>query len=238
MELARSNDVVTPKLILAGKQSAGRGRGLNRWWSDRGALTFSLVFDPHADLANRGAAPLESDRWPRIALAAGVALCDVLQAAVPDSRCALKWPNDVLLAGKKVAGILVEVPPASPPAPRRLVLGMGWNVNNSLSRAPAEVQAVGTSFHDTAGIDFDISQLLIDWLDHFARHLRALAAGDPLLPPRWQALCALTGREIELLSGNRRVRGICGGIDGEGALLVDTETGPERLYAGVLVRTL
>lgn len=238
MEMARSMEVVTPNLILAGEQTAGRGRGSNRWWSDRGALTFSIVFDPHADLAHRGAAPLESARWPRIALAAGVALCDVLQVAVPHSPCALKWPNDVLLAGKKVAGILVEVPPASPPAPRRLVLGMGWNVNNSLCAAPAEVQAVGTSFRDAAGTDFDVSQLLIDWLDHFARHLRALAAGEPDLPSRWQALCSLTGRAIELISGNRRVSGICGGIDGDGALLVETDAGPERLYAGFLVRTL
>lgn len=238
MELARSADLVTPTLILAGEQTAGRGRGLNRWWSDRGALTFSVVFDPEFDLVHRGAAALESDRWPRIALAAGVALCDVLRVAVPHSPCSLKWPNDVLLAGKKVAGILVEVPPASPLVPRRLVLGMGWNVNNSLCEAPIEVQDVGTSFHDVAGIDFDVSQLLIDWLEHFARHLRALASGDPELPSRWRALCALTGREIELFSGNRRVRGSCGGIDDEGALLVTTETGPERLYAGVLVRTV
>jgi BirA family biotin operon repressor/biotin-[acetyl-CoA-carboxylase] ligase len=238
MELARSTDVVTPTLILAAEQTAGRGRGLNRWWSDRGALTFSLVFDPDADLARRGAQALETDRWPRIALAAGVALCDVLQVAVPKSPCSLKWPNDLLLAGKKVAGILVEVPPLAPPAPRRLVLGMGWNVNNSLSTAPHEVRNVGTSFHDVAGIEFDITQLLIDWLDHFARHLRSLAAGDPALPARWQALCSLTGREIELLSGNRRVTGVCGGIDSDGALLITTAAGPERLYAGVLVRII
>jgi BirA family biotin operon repressor/biotin-[acetyl-CoA-carboxylase] ligase len=148
----------------------------------------------------------------------------------------IKWPNDVLLAGKKIAGILVEAPPASPPAPRRLVLGMGWNVNNSLRGAPPDVQAVGTSFCDTAGHDFDISTLLIGWLDHFARHLRALAAGDPALASRWQSLCALAGQRIELMSGNRRVSGLCRGIDCDGALLVETEAGPERLYAGVLVR--
>ena len=238
LELARTADVVTPMLILAGEQTAGRGRGLNRWWSDRGALTFSLVFDPLRDLTNRGAEGLNVERWPRVALTAGLALCDVLHATLPDSPRGLKWPNDVLLAGKKVAGILVEVPPAAPPAPRRLVLGMGWNVNNSLLAAPAEVLAAGTSFRDETGIDYDISQLLVDWLECFARHLRALSAGDPLLPARWQALCSLTGKQIELLSGNRRVTGICGGIDGTGALLVETAAGPERLYAGVLVRIM
>ena len=115
---------------------------------------------------------------------------------------------------------------------------MGWNVDNSLKDAPVEIQAAGTSFRDEAGIEFDISQLLIDWHEHFARHLRALAAGDPALPARWQELCSLTGHGIELLSGNRRLSGVCGGIDDDGALLVTTETGAERLYAGVLVRTI
>jgi BirA family biotin operon repressor/biotin-[acetyl-CoA-carboxylase] ligase len=238
MEIARLPHLVTPKLILAGEQTAGRGRGSNRWWSSCGALMFSLVFDPRRDLVCRGAPALETDRWSRVALAAGVALCDILQAELPHSWFALKWPNDVLLAGRKVAGTLVEVPPSSPLAPRRLILGMGWNVNNSLCTAPAEVQALGTSFRDTAGIYFDISQLLVDWLDHFARHLRALAERDPVLPARWQSLCMLTGQRIELTSGDRLVSGLCRGIDGDGALLVETEAGPERIYAGVLVRTI
>src|SRR5205807_5233254 len=128
-----------------------------------------------ADLVNRGAAPLESNCWPRIALAAGVALCDVLQVAVPRSSCSLKWPNDVLLAGKKVAGILVEVPPTAPPAPRRLVLGMGWNVNNTLSAAPAEIQSAGSSLCDLAGATFDVTRLVILWLNRFSDSLEALA---------------------------------------------------------------
>ncbi len=238
MKLAGDSSIATPLLILAGAQSAGRGRGLNRWWSDAGALTFSLVFDPHADQQSRGAPVLGSERWPRIALAAGVALCDVLLELSPHVPCGLKWPNDVLLAGKKVSGILVEVPPAPPPSPRRLVLGMGINVNNSLSSAPREVQATGTSLSDAAGAVFDVTDVLIAWLNRFADHLRALAVADPGLAERWQSLCALSGKSIELQSGNRTIRGTCRGIDTDGALLVDTAAGPERLYAGVLVRAI
>ena len=237
IELARSVDLVTPKLILAGANCRPRAGIESLVVGSRRPYAFSRLRSDYRSDPPRAPA-LETDRWPRIALTAGVALCDVLQAVVPHSRCALKWPNNVLLAGKKVAGILVEVPPASPSVPRRLVLGMGWNVNNSLHTAPAEVRAVGTSVRDIAGIDFDVSQLLIDWLDHFARHLRDLAEGEPALPIRWHALCALTGQTIELSSGNRRVSGVCRGIDGEGTLLVETDEGPDRLYAGVLLRTL
>jgi BirA family biotin operon repressor/biotin-[acetyl-CoA-carboxylase] ligase len=237
MELAGSPDLVTPLLILAGEQTAGRGRGTNRWWSGPGALTFSLVFDPEKDVSSCESPPLDAERWPRVALVAGVALCDVLHEAIPDVACGLKWPNDVLLAGKKVAGILVEVPPAIPPAPRRLVLGMGVNVNNTLSAAPAEIQAAGSALCDVAGAAFDLIPLVILWLNRFADSLDALAIGDPALPARWQSLCALTGKIVELQSGNRLVRGLCRGIDADGALLVDTNDGPERLYAGALVRT-
>jgi BirA family biotin operon repressor/biotin-[acetyl-CoA-carboxylase] ligase len=211
---------------------------LNRWWSDAGALTFSLVFDPHADQQSRGAPVLDSERWPRIALAAGVALCDVLQELLPNVPCSLKWPNDVLLAGKKVSGILVEVPPAHPPSPRRLVLGMGINVNNSLASAPVELQASGTSLCDAAGAAFDVTNVLIAWLNRFADRLHALAIADPGLPHRWQSLCALSGKMVELQSGNRAIRGTCRGIDTDGALLIDTPAGRERLHAGVLVRVV
>ncbi len=238
MALAAEPALATPLLIAAGEQSAGRGRGMNRWWSESGALTFSLVFDPHGDQQVRGSPALAADRWPRIALTAGVALCDVLQELLSDVSTGLKWPNDVLLGGKKVSGILVEVPPAAPPSPRRLVLGMGINVNNSLASAPVELQSTATALCDAAGALFDLTDLLIRWLNRFADHLHALAAADPALPGRWRSLCTLSGRTVELQSGNRCVRGFCRGIDDEGALLVDTETGPERLFAGVLVRAV
>jgi BirA family biotin operon repressor/biotin-[acetyl-CoA-carboxylase] ligase len=238
MTLAADPGLATPVLIAAGEQSAGRGRGMNRWWSDAGALTFSLVFDPHADQKNRGSPALPADRWPRIALTAGVALCDVLQDLLPHVSTGLKWPNDVLLGGKKVSGILVEVPPAAPPAPRRLVIGMGINVNNSIAAAPAELRSTGTSLCDAAGALFDLTELLIAWLNRFAGHLHALAVAEPALPERWQALCALSGKTVELQSGNRSIRGVCRGIDSDGALLVDTGTGRERLYAGLLVRVV
>jgi len=236
IELAGSADLVTPLLILAGEQTAGRGRGTNRWWSEAGALTFSIVFDPQKDASACGL-PVAVERWPRIALVAGVALCDVLHEVIPDLPHGLKWPNDVLVAGKKIAGILVEAPPAIPPAPRRLVLGMGMNINNTLTAAPVEIQSAGVALCDAVGATFDVTRLLILWLNRFADLLDALASDDPALPARWHTLCALTGKTVELQSGNRLVRGLCRGIDADGALLVDTETGPERLYAGVLVRT-
>jgi biotin-(acetyl-CoA carboxylase) ligase len=115
---------------------------------------------------------------------------------------------------------------------------MGINVNNSLAAAPAELQSTGTSLLDAAGAVFDLTDLLIAWLNCFADRLHALAASHPALLERWQSLCALSGKTIELQSGNRTLRGLCRGIDIDGALLLDTPTAPERLYAGALVRVV
>jgi BirA family biotin operon repressor/biotin-[acetyl-CoA-carboxylase] ligase len=237
-ELAANPELETPLLIIAGQQTAGRGRGTNQWWSAAGALTFTLVFDPERDLVDSGLRPLALEYWPRVALVAGVSLCDILQNAMPTAACHLKWPNDVLLEGKKVAGILADVPPTVPEGPRRLVLGVGVNVNNSLSAAPAEIQAVATAMCDTADAPFDSTQLLVDWLNVFMNRLDLLAILDTSLIERWQSLCALRGKTIELQSGGRSVRGACRGIDADGALLLDTPAGMEKLYAGALVRVV
>jgi len=232
LQLAGREELPTPLLIVAGEQTAGRGRGNNRWWSQAGALTFTLVIEPGA----APTAPLRTEHWPRVALIAGVALCESLEGPAPQLTCGLKWPNDVLIEGKKVAGILVEIPPAPAGVPRRLVLGMGINVNNSLADAPEEVAARGISLVDAAGREFDATVILQDWLARFADGLQALAGEDPALPARWQSRCVLTGRQIELLAADQPKRGLCRGIGNDGALLVETSAGLERLYGGVLVR--
>lgn len=233
LKLAALDVLGTPLLILTDEQTAGRGRGNNRWWSGAGGLTFSLVLDP----TRIGPTSLRTEHWPRVALTAGVALCEAIVELAPHLDCGLKWPNDVLIAGRKVAGILVEIPPARPPVSRRLVLGMGVNVNNSLAEAPDEIRARGTALCDATGLEFDTTHVLLRWLARFADNLRALAEDDPQLPTHWQSRCVLTGKSVELQAGERTVRGVCQGIDTDGALLLDTPAGPERLYGGVLVRT-
>jgi BirA family biotin operon repressor/biotin-[acetyl-CoA-carboxylase] ligase len=233
LQLAAIEALDTPLLVLADEQTAGRGRGSNRWWSGTGGLTFSLVLDPD----RIGTRSLKTEHWPRVALTAGVALCEALVGLAPHLDYGLKWPNDVLLSGKKVAGILVEIPPARPPVPRRIVLGMGVNVNNSLADAPIEIQERGAALCDATGLEFDVTQVLLAWLARFTDNLDALAVDDPELPIRWQSRCVLSGKSVELQAGERAIRGICRGIGSDGALLLDTPAGPERLYGGVLVRT-
>ena len=212
-----------PALVLADVQTAGRGRGANRWWSAPGALTFSLILPRVSSL--------EKSSWPRISLTAGLAVYDALQQLRPGLEIGLKWPNDVYVQRRKICGILAE---ASPRSPARVVVGIGLNVNNSVTAAPSPVAATAISLLDVAGYQFDLSVVLIRVLHQLAEQLAALARSDTTLASRWQELCMLSGRSVQVEAGQRTTIGICQGIDESGALLVDTVAGCERCISGVV----
>jgi BirA family biotin operon repressor/biotin-[acetyl-CoA-carboxylase] ligase len=228
LELIRAGGVTPPLLILAGEQTSGRGRGDHRWWSSAGALTFSYVTRPPRDF--------DRARWPRLALVAAVAVCDVIEELAPALKPGIRWPNDVHVAGKKACGILVEVPGATNADGQLLVLGLGLNVNNSLADAPPEVRAVGTSLTDLTGKHFDLTDVLLRLLDRLELQTARVAAGDDEIVSRWRQLCLLTGRRVTLRVGERDAVGRCQGIADDGALVLETQTGRERFFGGVLTR--
>jgi BirA family biotin operon repressor/biotin-[acetyl-CoA-carboxylase] ligase len=218
-------DDATPALVVADRQTAGRGRGRNTWWAADGALTFSLVLDAHAHRLPPG-------RWPTIALTVGLAVCETLCEPLAPRRPRLKWPNDVLLDGRKLCGILIEVPSS---AAGRVVIGVGLNVNNPLTDAPPEVRQRATSLIDETGRTHDRTDLLIGILRRLDHDLALLSVGaQAALQHRWSEWCDLTGRTVAVYQGEQVVEGVCEGIDADGALRLRTPFGPERLYSGVV----
>jgi BirA family biotin operon repressor/biotin-[acetyl-CoA-carboxylase] ligase len=223
LELAR--DPATsplPWLIVAEEQTAGRGRGANRWWTGRGSLAFSLLFDP-ADWA------LSSQALPERSLAVGVAIVDTVQPLVGAQRVGLHWPNDIYVAGRKVAGVLIDVLPGG-----RHVVGIGLNVNNTLVGAPEDVRARAISLCELAGHTFDRTAVLIDLLANLKSSIREAAAAPVEFGRRFQDLCLQLGRELTIEVGDERTTGRCLGIAPDGALLLDTPCGLRKFYSGVL----
>lgn len=225
LELCRQPRLTTPLLVITPQQTSGRGRGSNRWLSQPGGLTFSLILEEHV-----AGIPLET--WPRISLIVGLAVCEALESLVPAGTFGLKWPNDVHLNGRKVCGILVEVPPGQT---RRLVIGIGLNVNNSFGDAPPEIREIGTSLCDVAGDVIAPSNVLTELLIGTEEELGRLAGGDDGFATRWQSRCVLTGRTVHLRAGEKTVSGVCAGIDEDGALVLQTEHGRQRMYGGTVV---
>jgi len=255
IELAAAVEQPLPLLVIAGQQTAGRGRGVNRWWTAPGALTFSLVLD--------GAAlGVAQDRWPRLSLATALAVGEVIRQLVPNADLQLKWPNDVYIAGRKVCGILLEAPAS---APGRIVLGLGLNVNNTLAEAPPEIRDAAVALCEVSGDcptlapqvkhhsapakwdcpprsapalratpELDLYDVLWHLLLGIEAELTLLAQDNLRLAERWQPYCLLEGRTVTLRQGREDVTGICESIDSDGALLVRTAAGAGRYISGTV----
>jgi BirA family biotin operon repressor/biotin-[acetyl-CoA-carboxylase] ligase len=214
--------VRTPLLVLAEQQTAGRGRGNHRWWSAAGALTFSLVI-PLDDIAG--------DCLPRLGLTAGLAVCQAVEHFAPQADLALKWPNDVYLDERKLAGILIELPARRPPC---AVLGIGINANNSLNGADPELARTSISLVDALQSPVDRSELLIACLQQLEQRLDALRRQSANLVDQWRAYHMLQGRSLEIDTYDGRLNGVCVGIDDDGALVVSTPSGVQRCLGGVI----
>jgi BirA family biotin operon repressor/biotin-[acetyl-CoA-carboxylase] ligase len=187
-------------LVTAGEQTAGRGRQGRTWSAPAGtALLMSLVL---------------RDAPPLVPLAAGVAV-----AEVAGDGAQLKWPNDVLIGGRKVAGILVEARPAEGWS----VLGIGVNVAVSLEQLPAGLEASAGTLGRQAG---EIEPLLAALLGRLERWLTEPAEA---VLDAWRARDALLGRVVTWPGGT----GKGAGVDGEGRLVVALAGGgTAALHAG------
>ncbi|MDX1946259.1 MAG: biotin--[acetyl-CoA-carboxylase] ligase [Pirellulaceae bacterium] len=225
LELAATGDVPLPLLVLAERQTGGRGRGLNRWWAAEGALTFTLVVDSSA-------AALSLALWPRAALVAGLAICEALAELAPAAEWRVKWPNDVFASGGKICGILCE---SVPGWKDRLAIGIGINVNNSLAAAPDDIRHAARSLVDLDGAPRDLTGVLLAVLDRLEARWADLAAGRfGELAAAYRRLCLLTGRMLTVESAGETLVGRCLGIDDAGALVIATESGPRGLVAGTI----
>ncbi len=228
--VGRSGDVALPALFLARTQSRGRGRGSNRWWSSTGALTFSLLIDPQVHR-------LDPEQWTRVALASAVAVCRTIDPMLPPwaGPARIRWPNDVYLKDRKVAGILVEntaVRTDELAARRRLVVGIGLNVNNSAQHAPAELRQRAVALCDVigspVGLTTVLEQLLVAWFEA----VDALGRGDDGLARFWQARADLVGEPVELDTPTGTLRGLCCGISTDGTLLLHNDHGSHSCATG------
>jgi len=219
LELAKGQ-VETPLLVVTDRQTAGRGRGTNSWWSGDGALTFSLLLDFPM---------LDPSQLSSFSLTVGLAVCQTLEQIAPVADLAIKWPNDVYFNDKKIAGILIERPDANEP---RLAVGIGINVNNSLQSAPEEMRQTATSLTDELGANVSLTLLLLECLQQLERRAKDQVHNARELLDQWRAYCMLTGRTIKVEAGGAVIEGDCQGIGESGELLVQTASGLKRIVAG------
>lgn len=207
-ELRKRGEMFAPAVVLTDEQTAGRGRGTNRWWSRAGSLTVTFVL------------PVDERVQPhQLPLIAGLAARGAAAELSGDNGVQLKWPNDLLYGGKKLAGLLCE---------RILgadLVGIGVNVNVDPLQAPPELRSQITSLAQVRGAAIDLTEALAV----LASHLRVTmdrAAREPfaLLLREYDAHHALIGRDVcvSAVPTEPPVCGRCEGLDDIGRLLLRT----------------
>lgn len=220
---AATDGGLLPFLIAARRQSAGRGRGLHRWWTGPGALAFSLALAPETMGVDRRRTPMAS-------LAVGVAVVEAVASWLPIGAVGLRWPNDVLASDRKLCGILVEVLPNG-----RYVIGIGVNTDNTMADAPPELQSVATTLRDLTGRRFDPTESLLAVLHSLDRVFAELRAHPETVAARADGLCWQRGQRLAFQQGDRRIDGRCVGVASDGALLLETSSGVAPIYTGTPV---
>ena len=216
-------------VFLAEEQLAGRGRGAHTWHSARSAGIYcSVILRPVMP---------PSDALI-FSLAVGLAVRAAVMDIAPQLRVDLKWPNDLLLSGKKFCGILTEMN-AEATRVRHLVVGMGINVNQV--KFPAELREIATSLRIETGTEWSRVELCAALLKSLDREYRTLVedagARDAILRRFEESSPSVRGREvsIEVSTGeNGGLAGVTEGLDERGFLRVRTARGLTTVMSGTV----
>jgi len=206
-------------VCLAESQTAGKGRRGRQWISPFGSnLYYSLYWRMEQGLAAAMG----------LSLAVAIAVCRAL-TELGVSGVGVKWPNDLLAEGRKLAGILVEMQ-GLPEGPCHLVIGIGINVTM------AEASRIDQPWIDLAsltGQSVERNHLTIVLTRHLDAILKQFEAeGLSRLREEWAELDVYAGQSVKLLMGERQLAGTCRGIDELGALLLETEGGVRAFNGG------
>ncbi|MCY0112132.1 MULTISPECIES: bifunctional biotin--[acetyl-CoA-carboxylase] ligase/biotin operon repressor BirA [Pseudomonas] len=209
---------VAPFLVVAERQIAGRGRRGRKWVSPFAEnLYYSLVLR-----IDGGMRQLEG-----LSLVVGLAVMQTLRKlGVAD--VGLKWPNDVLVDSKKIAGILLELV-GDPADVCHVVLGIGINVN---MQAADEVDQQWTSMRLESGKSFDRNALVVELSNQLQAYIqRHQVGGFSVLQAEWEENHLWQGRMVSLIAGVNQIDGVVLGIDNQGALRLKVN-GMEKVFSG------
>jgi BirA family biotin operon repressor/biotin-[acetyl-CoA-carboxylase] ligase len=210
-------------VVFAESQTRGRGRLGRNWLSPaRKGLWFSVLLRPKLQ-------PVEATR---LTVAAATALARAV-AAQTDLSPAIKWPNDLLVNGRKTAGILTEMS-ADVDRINHVIIGVGLDVNQTEEDFPPELRPLATSLRVETGQELSRPSLAAAVLEELEKDYRRVAAGQfAAVADEWEARCATLGQNVAIHTGHRRIQGRAEALDETGALLVRTEHGLiERIIGG------
>ena len=210
-------------VVFAESQTKGRGRLGRKWISPaHKGLWFSILLRPD----------LRPQETTQLTVASATALRRAIESETK-LKPEIKWPNDILIGGKKVAGILTELS-AELDKVRHVILGIGIDVNLSANEFPADLKKTATSLKIETGETIcraELATTILRELDD--DYSRICAAKFSEVAEEWEKNCATIGKNVTVQLGERKIRGRAESLDDDGALLLRTEHGRlERIIGG------
>lgn len=210
-------------VVFAESQTKGRGRLGRQWVSPaRKGLWFSVLLRPD----------LRPQETTQLTVAAATALWRAIHEQT-GLQPEIKWPNDILIQGRKTAGILTELS-AELDHVKYVILGLGLDVNMTATEFPADLRKSATSLRIESGKPVLRAELATAILRELDRDYARVCAGRfAAVADEWEEHCTTLGRSVSIHVGDRRIRGHAESLDEDGALLVRTEHGHlERIIGG------
>jgi len=210
-------------VVFAESQTNGRGRLGRKWISpERKGLWFSILLRPD----------LRPQETTQLTVASAAALRRAIESET-GLKPEIKWPNDILVGGKKVAGILTELN-AELDRVKHVILGIGVDVNLGTGEFPPELRKLATSLKIESGKAVERPELAAAILRELDFDYARICAGKfAVVADEWEAQCATIGHDVTVQIGGRKIRGRAESLNDDGALLVRTEHGHlERITGG------
>jgi BirA family transcriptional regulator, biotin operon repressor / biotin---[acetyl-CoA-carboxylase] ligase len=209
-------------VVIADAQSEGRGR-LDRIWESPPSLNLYLSVVLRPDIAAVSAS--------LIPLAVGVTVAEVISKYCP-GRVRLKWPNDVLVDGRKICGILTEMRTKADRV-HFIIVGIGVNLNMRKLDFPREIRETATSLRIGTECEIDRLDVAIRLFENLERWYRIfLSGGEAAIREKWLQYAEIIGKRVEVVFKETVQHGTVTGLDENGALLLEGETGVQQVLAG------
>ena len=209
--------------VVAEQQTHGRGRLQRKWLSKPGNLYVSLILRPKIAIQ-------EASHLTFVASLAVAKTLEKYLAMAPS----LKWPNDVLVDGKKIAGILTEIATTGSKIDF-VIVGIGMNINQE--KFPKSLSQTAASLYQILGKPLKLDQVLEQLLQSFDEWYTAyLKQGFSVIKEMWEEKSVIIGREVEVRDHRKRIKGLALGIDKNGARLLQIPSGETvPVYTGDLI---
>jgi len=205
-------------VVISEMQTSGRGRRGREWHSPKGGIYVSFILKPN----------MSPEKAPQITLVSSLALVEALNSMFQKLNAKIKWPNDVLISGKKISGILTELS-SDMEKINYIVVGVGVNISTGINNLPENATSLKLEMNQ----DISVKLFLKSFLEHYDSIYQEYLNGsiDQIIK-RWKNNSDTLGKKVKIIGINETYEGLAKDIDENGALILQTKEKEIKVYSG------